>query len=152
MNVTPCMLNQALRVAVVYRRPLSMLGHRVPNPRVEVVEVALPRLEKSGEQGVGFIGVDIEAPAVEPQEDVRREERDPLVAVDEGMIHEQRLEKSRGHADQWAGFGIRLAKLQEFAGIVGRQDAQVALYETARVSRSVAGEISAANLVPQCDG
>ena len=44
--------------------------------------------------------IDLDLPAVQAQEGVRAEERDPLIAIDKGVIHEERFKKSGRHLDQ----------------------------------------------------
>jgi hypothetical protein len=44
--------------------------------------------------------LDLDVPAVQAEKHIRRKEGDPLVAIDEGMIHEQRLEEGRCHLKQ----------------------------------------------------
>ena len=49
---------------------------------------------------MGGLRLDVEIAAVDPQEDVRGEEGDALVAVEKWMVHQQRIEHRGGHCHQ----------------------------------------------------
>lgn len=62
-----------------------------------MLEVAGSTLQERDEKRVGFIGIHFHPPVIQSEEDVGREERDALVSVDEGMIHQERFEQRRRH-------------------------------------------------------
>ena len=59
----------------------------------QVLEVCAPSFEKPDEKRVCLGRVDADAPAVEPQEHVSCEERHPLIAIDERMVHQERFKR-----------------------------------------------------------
>jgi len=76
---------------------LSKPHERLADPGQQMLEVAAVLLQKAYEKPVGLLRLDPEFPAVQSQEYVGGEEGHALVPVEEGVVHEQRLEERRRH-------------------------------------------------------
>ena len=68
---------------------LSRGGYIRPHPGLEVFEIAVPVFEQTDQELVCGLGLDLDAPPIQAKKHIGRKEGDPLVAIDEGMIHEQ---------------------------------------------------------------
>ena len=70
--------------------------HMIPNPGQDVLELTVVGLQQSDNKPFAFVGSSDELPAVEAQEHVCSEEYNSLVAIDKGVIDQQRLKHRRG--------------------------------------------------------
>ena len=67
------------------------------NPGENLLNRTVVALEHSDNELLAFVGCKNEFPAVQTQEYVSCKERDPFVAIEKGVIDQQRLEHRRGH-------------------------------------------------------
>ena len=75
----------------------SERSDRAPDPREQAIEIHWRASSRPMRKRWADLGTDGQLRSVQPEEDVGREERDPLVAVDEGVVHEEGLEEGRRH-------------------------------------------------------
>lgn len=73
-----------------------------PEPGEELRIVRGPRFQEGDQEAVRRAGLDVKLHAIQSQEHVGREEGHALVAVDEGVVHQQRLEERCRHLDDVA--------------------------------------------------
>lgn len=70
------------------------------NPWQEALEISLPVLEQPDQEGMSFRTNDFHFPPIHAQENIGREESDALVAINKGVVEQQRLELGRRHLIQ----------------------------------------------------
>lgn len=63
-------------------------------------EIAFIPFKQTDQKSMSRVGLHLQLPAVQSEEDVRSKEGYPLVPVDKSMVHQERLKKRRPHFDQ----------------------------------------------------
>ncbi len=100
--------------------PALQTNECATDPWQKVLEIALSFFQERDQEFVSLLRIHMDLPAVQSQEDVRGEKSHALVAVDEGVIHEQRLEQCSRHLSD--------------VSIVARTGAEQSALEQAKIS------------------
>lgn len=76
---------------------VSNSNDNLSNPTHQMIEPRALGRKKLDDEMVRLCGLHIEPPSVESKKDICGEEGHPLVAIDKGMIDEQRFEERGRH-------------------------------------------------------